>query len=188
MSNIPSANKSTKARIKRQNVQPTNNKILFSFEILNRTEYFDLDCTCENWSSDLFNMLKDVSSHTRVELNQIGTYRVHPHGNAKPPSKLPDGVELKDCWQLRISKSKGGIHGVFQDNIFYVIWLDPLHNMYPDDRYGGLRKVRAVDSCCNNRETIIDEKDQQIDKLIEELNTWKEIAEELEAKDKTCKK
>lgn len=49
------------------------------------------------------------------------TYRVHLHANSMPLYKLLDGVELKNCYQIRISKFKGGIHGIFNENIFYVI-------------------------------------------------------------------
>lgn len=35
-----------------------------------------------------------------------------------------------DCWQLGINGTTFRIHGYFIDNIFYVVWLDPLHNLY----------------------------------------------------------
>lgn len=91
---------------------------------------------------------------------------------------MPDGVELKDCYQIRISKSKGGIHGVFNENIFYVIWLDPLHNMYPDDRYGGLRKVKPGSTCCKDRDQIIDQLQESVNKLKEENEMYRETFEQ----------
>lgn len=103
---------------------------------------------------------------------------MHSHENATPPSKVPDGVELKDCYQIRISKSKGGIHGVFNGNIFYVIWLDPLHNMYPDDKYGGLRKIKPGSTCCKDRDKIIEQLRENIDKLKEENKIYQEMFEE----------
>ena len=118
-------------------------KIKFSFSGLDKNDYFDLDATCPNWASKLFDMLKNVSTISKIDLIQgkLATYRVHNHEGAKPPCQLPNGVELKDFYQIRIDKSHGGIHGVFYENIFYVIWLDPLHNMYPDPKYGGLKTV-----------------------------------------------
>jgi hypothetical protein len=149
-------------------VKPTleadhDDKVIFSFAALERTEYFNLDCTCEKWSSDLFDMLKSISETSKKDLmsGKYRTYRVHNHEKAKPPSPLPRGVELKDFYQLRISTSKGGIHGVFVNNIFYIIWVDPLHNMYPDDRFGGLRTIKPPATCCMDR-------DSQISGLLEE--------------------
>lgn len=175
---IPKANKvnNLKSSIKRQHLNYTPSAIAFSFEALERTEYFNLDGTCINWVSELFDMLKNISSIKKDELLSgsyaKSTYRVHSHENASPPSKLPDGVELKDCYQIRISKSKGGIHGVFFDNVFYIIWLDPLHNMYPNENYGGLRKVKPGSSCCKDREEIIQKLQEENRKLREENEFW----------------
>ena len=156
----------------------TNDGIKFSFETLDRTEYFNLDGTCVNWATDLFDMLKDISGHSVVELISGGfqrKYRVHNHEAANPPSPLPDGIELKDCYQIRISTSKGGIHGVFAENVFYVIWFDPFHNMYPDERYGGLRKVRAGSTCCKDRDEEIIKLSEQLTQTQNELNACKEL-------------
>lgn len=148
--------------------------VVFSFASLERTEYFNLDCTCPNWSSDLFNMMKSISETSKRDLlsNKYRTYRVHTHENANPPSPLPDGVALKDCYQLRISTSKGGIHGVFVENVFYIIWVDPLHNMYPDERFGGLRTIKPPSTCCMDRDVQIDSLLQQNKELKEEIELW----------------
>lgn len=151
-------------------------KILFSFEILDETDYFRLEGTCNNWSAELFRMMRDVSKINRNELLSLKTYRVHQHGNIKPPSQLPEGIQIKDCYQIRISKSKGGIHGVFYDNIFYVVWLDPLHNMYPDDKYGGLRKVKPTSTCCKDRDEIITQLKDENEKLKKDILEWEELS------------
>lgn len=150
--------------------------VVFSFASLEWTEYFNLDSTCLNWTFDLFNMLKSISKTSKVDLlsGKYKTYRVHSHENAKPPNPLPDGVALKNCYQLRISTSKGGIHGVFVENIFYVIWVDPLHNMYPDDRFGGLRTIKPPYTCCRDREDRIIELQEENKKLKEENEFWEE--------------
>lgn len=140
-------------------LRDSSNSVVFSFAALEWTKYFNLDGTCPNWSFDLFNMLKSISKISKTDLlsGKFKTYRIHTHEKAKPPNPLPDGVALKDCYQLRISTSKGGIHGIFVENIFYVIWMDPLHNMYPDDRFGGLRTIKPPDTCCREREGRIAE-------------------------------
>ena len=160
----------------------TDDGIVFSFETLERTEYFSLDGTCQNWASDMLQMCKEISKLTVKQLTSghYRTYRFHPHEDANCPSPLPDGVELKDIYQLRISTSKGGIHGVLRENCFYVIWLDPLHNMYPDDRFGGLRKVREASTCCKDRDDEILRLQDEIKQAQDDANTWEQIAKEYE--------
>ena len=178
---IPKAGKQTGTRI--PNVQKdfsvSDNTIVFSFEAYDKTEYFNLDGTCQNWAAELLDMMHDVSTHTVTDLTsrKYGKYRVHDHRDAKCPSPLPDGVALKDMYQIRISKSKGGVHGVFRENTFYVIWLDPLHNMYPDDRYGGLRKIRKTSTCCKDRDEEILRLNDELEKAREETNEWKQLAQ-----------
>ena len=102
-SRIPKATKISEptSKIKRQHLNYTQSAISFSFEALETTEYFNLDGTCVNWSLELLDMLKDVSSIKKEELLNgsyaKSKYRVHSHETATPPSKLPDGVELNDC-------------------------------------------------------------------------------------------
>lgn len=158
---------------------PVREGITFSFEALDKNEFFNLDGTCPNWSSDLFDMLKEVSTHSERDLisGKFRTYRVHNHEKATCPCAIPEGVELRDCYQIRISKSKGGIHGVFRENVFYVIWLDPLHNMYPDEHYGGLRKVKIPSTCCKDRDEEIAHLKQELDEARHCAEEWKELAE-----------
>lgn len=182
---IPKPSVAADSRILKPSFISAEENITFSFSALERTDYFNLDGTCQNWASELFDMLKNASNYTKVDLisNKIKTYRIHNHERANPPNSLPDGVALKDCYQIRISKSKGGIHGVFNENIFYVIWLDPLHNMYPDDRYGGLRKVQAPSTCCKDRDDIIAELKAKIIQLKEDCSFWESEAEKTNNKE-----
>ncbi len=73
-------------------------------------------------------------------------------------------------WQIRISKSKGGIHGVFCDNVFYVIWFDPQHNLYPDENHGGLKRIKPPSTCCKDREEIIIQLKNENEKLRNEID------------------
>lgn len=36
-----------------------------------------------------------------------------------------------DCWQLGINSTTFRIHGFFVGDTFYIVWLDPLHQLYP---------------------------------------------------------
>lgn len=180
MSSIPKANKpSSSTVVPKPKLNISESGISFSFEAMESNEYFNLDGTCANWSSELFEMLKNISTIKKTDLISghyaKSTYRVHTHENANPPIPLPKGVTLKDFYQIRLSKSKGGIHGVFNGDIFYIIWLDPLHNMYPDDRYGGLRKVKPASTCCKDRDEMILMLQDENDALRKENREWEEI-------------
>jgi len=154
---------------------PRDRNIVFSFEKLDVNEYFNMDCTCPNWSADLINMLKEISSVSLKKFStergfRSGTYRIHYHKDANPPVKFPHNIELESSEQIRIEKGKGGIHGIRVENIFYIIWLDPLHNMYPNERYGGLKKIKPPQSCCGWQ-------DEELKKQSEEINALNELLE-----------
>lgn len=184
MSKIPKASRTeTQVIPEAKRLHMTDDGIVFSFEALERTEYFNLDGTCQNWANGMLDMCKEISKLTVRQLTSgsFGTYRFHNQRKAKNcPSPLPEGVELKDIYQMRISASKGGIHGVLRENCFYVIWLDPLHNMYPDDRFGGLRKVRAASTCCKDRDDEILRLQEKLTQAKKEAAEWEQLAQDFE--------
>ena len=156
-------------------------KVLFSFESLERNEYFNLDGTCVGWSSDLFEAMKKASSITMKDIHaglysgKNSTFRIHRHDNAKPPCDVPHNISLEELWQIRISTNKGGIHGMFVDNVFYVLWLDPQHNLYPNENRGGLKKIKPPSTCCKERDIEIDVLKKQIREMDDLINTYKEL-------------
>ena len=39
-----------------------------------------------------------------------------------------------DAWQFSLSKTENGrVHGFLIENVFYIVWLDPRHRLYPKD-------------------------------------------------------
>lgn len=189
MSRIPKASAINKPRITPENiaVKSEKQKILFSFEAVDKNEYFNLDGTCQNWAADLFDTMKKVS---QIELKDIyaGKYsgktlplRIHQHENANPPCKVPKQISLDDIWQIRISVSKGGIHGIFSDNVFYVIWFDPQHNLYPDDNHGGLKKVVPPSTCCKDRDIELARLKAELEKAKADCQFWEMCVQNKEA-------
>lgn len=51
----------------------------------------------------------------------------------------PDGYselneQLQGCepWQFQLSANEHGrVHGILIDQVFYIVWLDPNHALYP---------------------------------------------------------
>ena len=188
MNVIPTAKIKKETRITQNNIRIENKheKVLFSFEAVEKNEYFNLDGTCQNWAADLFDTLQKVSG---IELKDIyagkysgktSPFRIHRHGDANPPCKIPPNISLEDMWQIRISISKGGIHGIFSDNIFYVVWFDPQHNLYPDKNHGGLKKVIPPSTCCKDRDIEIEQLKEEIDRLQKDCEFWESYAQEKE--------
>ena len=56
MKKIPQAKAKKETRITPNNIAIENKheKVLFSFEAVEKNEYFNLDGTCQNWAADLF--------------------------------------------------------------------------------------------------------------------------------------
>mgnify|MGYP004477526243 FL=1 len=188
MKKIPQAKAKKETRITPKNIEIENKheKVLFSFESVEKNEYFNLDGTCQNWAADLFDTMQKVS---RIALKDIyagkysgktSPFRIHRHEDAKPPCKLPSNILLEDMWQIRISISKGGIHGIFFDNIFYVIWFDPQHNLYPDKNHGGLKKVIPPSTCCKDRDMEIKQLKEENDRLQKDCEFWEAYAQKSE--------
>lgn len=164
----------------------SNRKVLFSFMSVDKNEYFNLDGTCQNWAADLFNTIQEVSCISISDIN-AGMYsgkhsplRIHRHPDAKPPCRIPEDISLEDLWQIRISLSKGGIHGVFVENVFYVIWFDPQHNLYPDENHGGLKIIIPPSTCCKERDKEITELKEKLKQTEKERDEWMELAESSE--------
>lgn len=189
MPRIPKQKATKKSLVKKPNIQTVeDNKIVFSFKSLEKNEYFNLDSTCENWSNELFEIMKTVSSFSTNDIysgrysGRNTTLRIHQHEGATPPCNLPNSVSLDDMWQIRISQAKGGIHGIFSDNIFYVIWFDPQHNLYPSPVHGGLKIITPPSTCCKERDLEIIDLKSELKKAKDEAKAWEELAIEAQNK------
>ncbi len=118
-------------------------KLLFSFKFFDREhEAFNLGNTGDSWFIALMDSLKEVSNLTRNDLVVVQRqhYQAHNHKweDLDYCYSLADiFLEQVECLQFRLSTSGGRVHGFIIGNNFYIVWLDPHHNLYPDDRFGG---------------------------------------------------
>lgn len=126
-----------------------NNGISFSFSCFDReTDLFNLggnkgDGTVGGkWFIRLLDRLKEVSGKTIAELKNK-PFCLHPvkweYANATCPATL----EQADYWQFRVDKSNGRVIGILIDSVFYVVWLDPYHNLTDSEHYGGVKRFPA---------------------------------------------
>ena len=180
---IPSAeiiSENSRIKLPGQFSDDENRKILFSFAPIDRNEYFNLDGTCANWASDLFETIQKVSDIRERDIlagaysGKNSTLRIHRHKGVIPPCRIPHNISMEDMWQIRISINKGGIHGVLTEGVFYVVWFDPHHNLYPRNK---LRKVIPPSTCCKDRDVEIENLKEECDRLKNEAETWTGLAE-----------
>lgn len=92
------------------------------------------------WFLDFLDCLNNIPNITFQQLKESRTYDAHPvnwkTANASCPS---DGKQLEDeYWQFRINKSRGRVVGFLIDSVFYIVWLDPHHNLTDSEGYGSV--------------------------------------------------
>ena len=170
----PPTDKITKTLVER-----LNGKITFSWYHFDRKHIaFNLGGTRLEWYVDLIDALKEVSQRTRYQLQTEHHFRAHKHDWIKLKYKydLPEDVwaQLDEdaCWQFHLSKSTGVVHGFFIDSLLCIVWLDPHHNLYPDQKYGG---AKFFDKPLNMYERILVEKEALEQRIIELEKDIKEL-------------
>ncbi|MBO6178492.1 MAG: hypothetical protein J6O04_04930 [Selenomonadaceae bacterium] len=119
--------------------------IAFSFACFDRgNKYFNLGGNSEDktvggiWFIKLLDCLKDVGTKTIQELKKA-PYHLHPVKWESANVKPPNNSEQCQYWQFRLNKSDGRVIGILIDHIFYVVWLDPYHNLTNSEGYGGVK-------------------------------------------------
>ena len=149
--------------------------VMFSFNFLDVDhEAFNCGGTDPGWFLHLLENLREICKLNRNEfvVQQRNHYDVHHHNWAKTeycynlPGDLLEQLEEDQCLQFRLSSSGGRVHGFMIRNTFYVVWLDPQHNMNPDERFGGLK---FFDKPLRPYERLLVENDQ-LQHQVRELN------------------
>lgn len=124
-------------------IRPTKLKppqgISFSFKYY-QDGHSKFSCTTKDgiyWLT-LLARLKDLSSLGVQELlmNRSPSLRCHPikwEDTSESGFGLPNEEQLVDTpYQFSLSSNKHGrVHGFFIDEVFYIVWLDPDHKLYP---------------------------------------------------------
>ena len=130
-----------------------NKKIIFSFEYFDEKEsdFSMKQIANPKEAIRLYeSLLKAMKNYSQIDRKKIHDERTYSSSNhihsikwqdekCKKTSftnlnkKLMEQIK-EDCWQLGIT-TKFRIHGFFIENVFYVVWLDPLHKLYPMAKY-----------------------------------------------------
>lgn len=139
--------KQSKLEQKSEHIKPSSiegdDKISFNFRRLRSKEekfkYYDND---SQYFLKLLDRLRSICNLTPIELktSRSPALRCHPINFADNRCTEDSfGLNSQDIddngWQFEISQNEHGrIHGFFLENVFYVVWLDPNHELYPGEK------------------------------------------------------
>jgi hypothetical protein len=162
-------------------------RMVFSFHFLDlNDELFNGGNTEANWYLQLLYNIKEISNLTRDKfIAQRQHYDVHQLNWRDPDytrrrfnivEQTLSQIDPADQVQFRLSSSGGRVHGFFVYNTFYVVWLDPHHNLDIDDRYGGphyycapLTPYRELEMEKNDLQQRYDQLNSEVEKILKDL-------------------
>lgn len=116
--------------------------ILFSFHFFDSSDkLFNCGNTDSGWFLHLLENVREISKITKMEFwKQRQHYDIHSiDWNKKKltrkrfsiPDHIWEKIDSADMVQFRLSTSNGRVHGFWIYNTFYVVWLDPHHQLDP---------------------------------------------------------
>jgi hypothetical protein len=117
--------------------------LVFSFKYLDveETGDFSLQHRKNGYTRILLQRLKGISAITVGEFLSAGKgLRSHPikwETTARPEGFAHLNEQLRDidAWQFQLSQGQHGrVHGFLIGSVFFVVWLDPDHRLYPENR------------------------------------------------------
>lgn len=126
------------SRINPSSIDDTE-KVSFNFKRLcEKREKFCYTTKEANYFLKLLERLRDVSRMKKLELVQsfnnktLRCHRIDFTSDSTSETSFGLGEDIDaDAWQFSLSQNEHGrIHGYFVGNIFYVVWLDPNHELF----------------------------------------------------------
>ena len=127
-----------------------------------------------NWFLDLIDCFKNVCNCNIYEL-KTSAHDLHPIDWEKTNAAPPQNYEQLDFKQFRISKSKGRVIGFSIDNVFYIMWFDPHHNLTDSEGYGTVAYHCRPQSEHEKNEQKIKELEEKTAYLMDELKAAEEL-------------
>ncbi|MFH1030224.1 MAG: hypothetical protein V1770_03125 [bacterium] len=122
-------------------------KVSFNFRRLqNITNKFEYHNKNTNYFNCLITRLCEVSKMSRKEMTIVNQgkhcglrcHQIDFKDNTVTENGfgIPGNDELdEDAWQFSLNSNEHGrIHGYFVGSIFFIVWLDPEHNLYKNKK------------------------------------------------------
>ena len=111
--------------------------VIFTFVDLDREHpYFNLSKVGPGWFILLLDTLQKLSNMSWSSILSDDAYDAHPHDWNKTTTQFKkEKYEQFEGVQFQLKKNTGRVHGYVIGNLFYVVWLDPYHNLYDMDGF-----------------------------------------------------
>ena len=173
---------STKYKLPYNGVVVPKGGFSFSFASFDRShKLFNLGDDTEKsgivsakWFIDLMDCLKSINKMTSDELKK-SMHDLHPVDWENANVSIPEGSSQCEYWQFRINKSKGRVIGVISDGIYYIVWLDPHHNLSNSEGYGVAKRYKPALSLYETQEMTIDQLQKENEYLREEIQAYEAL-------------
>lgn len=127
-------------------IKPTeaDSSIPVSFNFKNmkeKGEKFTFNAQPSQYFKKFLERLSSISTMNKQEMivnnrDSLRCHRIdfHDEGISETTFGLAPDLD-DDAWQFQISSNAHGrVHGYFVSSVFYIIWLDPEHELYPNQK------------------------------------------------------
>lgn len=129
--------KTSASRIEPTKLKPQGISFSFKYYQADHDKFTGNEKVAVYWLT-LIGRLKALSGLSNQELlvNRSSTLRCHPirwEDTSENGFGLPNEEQLVDTpYQFSVSSNEHGrVHGFLIDEVFYIVWLDPDHLLYP---------------------------------------------------------
>lgn len=136
-------------------------KLSYSFKYFSQDNNFGLRDGCEGqWFVSILKRLQSLNDYSMGQIlenssmrKQLRIHEVDFNGrnvsiNRSAINSIPSNIRNNErefpFYEISIARSRGRIFGFFDDSVFYVVYLDRHHNMYPMEM-GVTRTYECVD-------------------------------------------
>lgn len=121
----------------------TDDNVIISLKYLDlNNEKFSIDNYDSNYFKNVLGRLKDISSMRMIELmanrsHSLKFNSIDFNKSTEDSFGLTDENQIVDNpRELEITRNKDGrVHGFCIDNVFYIRWFDPEHNLFESKKY-----------------------------------------------------
>ncbi|MDQ0492792.1 hypothetical protein [Paenibacillus brasilensis] len=187
----PRAGEERLTKVAQRNIEGFKERnVIFSWQFFDRSNpLFNCGEVGPEWFVDLMDSMKSISQmeFEKFRIHNGPPLRVHSHEWDRVSAKYPLNEMLlkqieQDTLQFAVSKARGRVHGFVISNVFYIVWVDPHHNLYPMERHGGLDYCDAPSSCYDCLEIENEELRTRLDELYAEYGRLVDENDRLQSK------